>query len=44
LLKSIKEANSLVGSDDEAMRTLAQEDLIILEPQIKPLETELKNC
>jgi len=43
LLKSIKEVNSLVGSDDEAMRTLAQEDLIILEPQIKPLETELKN-
>jgi peptide chain release factor 1 len=43
LLKNIEEAKQLMTSDDEGMRALATEDLKNLEPQITPLETELKN-
>lgn len=43
ILKSVEEARQLVASDDEEMRSLAAEDLKSLEPQLAPLETELKN-
>ena len=42
-LKSIEEAESLMESDDEDMRTLAQEDLEKLQPLSVKLEEELKN-
>jgi peptide chain release factor 1 len=43
ILNSVEEARQLVTSDDEGMRSLAAEDLKLLEPQLAPLETELKN-
>jgi len=42
-LKSIKEAESLLETDDEDMRNLAQEDLEKLQPLSIKLEEELKN-
>ena len=42
-LKSIEEAESLMESDDEDMRALAQEDLEKLQPLSVKLEEELKN-
>ena len=42
-LNSIEEAESLLESDDEDMRNLAQEDLEKLNPLAVKLETELKN-
>ena len=42
-LKSIEEAESLLESDDEDMRNLAQEDLEKLNPLAVKLEAELKN-
>jgi peptide chain release factor 1 len=42
LLKLIEEAHSLVESEDEELSILAQEDLRSLEPQVEPLEKELK--
>jgi len=43
ILKGIEEAKQLQESDDEEMRSLALEDLKLLEPQLSPLEAELKN-
>ncbi len=42
-LKSIEEAQSLLETDDEDMRNLAQEDLEKLQPLSVKLEEELKN-
>jgi peptide chain release factor 1 len=42
-LKSIEEAESLLDTDDEDMRSLAQEDLEKLHPLAVKLEEELKN-
>lgn len=42
ILKSIEEAKQLLSSDDEEIKSLATEDLKILEPQVEPLEAELK--
>ena len=42
-LKSIEEAESLMETDDEDMRSLAQEDLEKLQPLSIKLEEELKN-
>lgn len=42
-LESIKEAEMLIESDDDDMRTLAQEDLEKLEPLAEKLKNELKN-
>lgn len=43
ILKSIAEARQVMATDDEEMKSLASEDLKILEPQVAPLESELKN-
>ncbi|NPV40108.1 MAG: peptide chain release factor 1 [Anaerolineae bacterium] len=42
-LKSIEEAETLLDSEDEEMRILAQEDLEKLRPQAEALEGELKS-
>lgn len=42
VLQRIKEAKSLLDSEDEEIHALAQEDLNTLEPQVVPLEKELK--
>jgi peptide chain release factor 1 len=42
-LKSIEEAETLLDSEDEEMRILAQEDLERLRPQAEALEGELKS-
>ncbi len=42
-LKSIEEAETLLDTDDEEMRNLAQEDLEKLRPLSSSLENELKN-
>lgn len=42
-LDAIEEAESLLDSDDEDMRNLAQEDLDKLKPQAEKLEEELKS-
>ena len=42
-LKSIEEAESLLDTDDEELRNLAQEDLAKLQPLTEKLESELKN-
>jgi peptide chain release factor 1 len=43
IIKSIEEARQLIESDDEEMHSLALEDLNTLEPQLAPLELDLKN-
>jgi peptide chain release factor 1 len=43
IIKSIEEARQLIESDDEEMHSLALDDLKSLEPQLAPLELELKN-
>jgi peptide chain release factor 1 len=43
ILKNIEEARQLLQSEDEGMRSLAAEDLKLLEPQVAPLESDLKN-
>jgi peptide chain release factor 1 len=43
ILKGIEEARQLLNSEEEEMRSLAFEDLKLLEPQLAPLEAELKN-
>jgi peptide chain release factor 1 len=42
VLESIQEANNLVDGSDEELAELAQMELEELEPQVKPLEQELK--
>lgn len=42
-IKSIEEAQSLLDTDDEEFRLLAQEDLVKLQPQAEQLESELKS-
>ena len=41
ILQRIEEAHSLLSSADEDIHTLAQEDLITLEPKVEPLEKEI---
>ena len=43
ILKNIEEARQLLETKDEEMRTLALDDLKLLEPQLAPVELELKN-
>jgi peptide chain release factor 1 len=43
IMKGIEEARQLLNSEEEEMRSLASEDLKLLEPQLAPLEAELKN-
>jgi len=43
VLKRIEESRQLLSSDDEELRTLAAEDLNLLEPQAVSLEADLRN-
>ena len=43
ILKNIEEARQLLETEDEEMRSLALDDLKLLEPQLEPVELELKN-
>jgi peptide chain release factor 1 len=42
LLKNIEEAHSLIDSNDEELKILAQQDLKSLEPKVESLEKDLK--